>query len=149
MVEFSLCLSQTRLSCIRYEKVSNDHIKTKAKLGNSVNLSKVSCMRKIWHSLVPGKSKINLFSISFFYTHGLRSSLRAVVTHSSQHTTQNLHRGQLCGFNVLCDWAVYLHTADHSTTWSSVLGAEFAARRTWPGIRRSGEVMSGADKSTE
>lgn len=121
----------------------------KSQDGNLVNLSKVSCVQKSWLPLVPGKSKINLFSISFFCTH-------ASVLPPGQwlHTALNtelricIEASDVVLASCVIELCIYIQAHD-ATAWSSVLGGQFAARRTWLGIRRTGEVMPGADKGTE
>lgn len=93
-----------------------------------VNLSKVSCTQKIWLPLVPGKSKTNLFSISFFCTH-------ASILPSGQrlHTALNTEL-RICieaSYVVLASCVIELRIyiwARDATTWSSVLGGRFAVR---------------------
>lgn len=106
-------------------------------------------MQKSWLPLVPGKSKINLFSISFFCTH-------ASVLPPGQwvHTALNtelricIEASDVVLASCVIELCIYIQAHD-ATAWSSVLGGQFAARRTWLGIRRTGEVMPGADKGTE
>lgn len=86
-------------------------------------------MQKIWHLLVPGKSKINPFSISFFCTH-------ASVLPPGQrlHTALNtelrisIEASSVVLASCVIELCIYIRTHD-ATTWSSVLGGQFAAHR--------------------
>lgn len=106
-------------------------------------------MQKIWLPLVPGKSKINLFSISFFCTH-------ASVLPPGQrlHTALNtelricIEASYVVLASCVIELCIYIRARD-ATTCSGVLRGQFAARLAWLGIRRPGEVMSGADKGTD
>lgn len=116
---FTLSLA---LSSIRYWKKNKKWPHTnKSQDGNSVKLSKVSCMQKIWLPLDPGKSKINLFSISFFCTH-------ASVLPSGQwlHTALNtelsicIEATYVVLASCVIEWCIYLRAHD-ATMWSSRL----------------------------
>lgn len=109
---------------------------------------KASCMQKIWRLLVPGKCKINLFSISFFCSH-------ACVLPRGQwlHTALNtqLRISIEASFVVLASCVIELRIyirAHDATVGSSVLAGQPAGCGTWLSIRRPGEVTLGADRGS-
>lgn len=121
----------------------------KSQDGTLVKLSKVSCTQRIWPPLVPGRSKPNLFRISFFCAH---ASL--LPPQQRLHTALNtglricIEASYVVLASCVIEPSIYIRVRDAAAR-SSALGGQLVACGTWLGIRRTGEVVPDADKGTK
>lgn len=106
-------------------------------------------MQEIWRLLVPGKRKINLFSISFFCSNAcVLPPVQRLHTALNTQLRISIEASFVVLASCVIELRIYIRAHD-ATAGSSVLAGQPAGCGTWLGIRHPGEVTLGADRGSK